>query len=90
MEWISRSQCVWRNADHHPGWLALARIDRGALCERNASSDLAKIVTDVVREQELLPSAGSCTSTSPCRPACREWGDAVSISMLVSNLIEMR
>jgi len=89
LEWISRSQIrLGEMLSIIQDWLALARIDRGNLCDRNARTDLAKIVTDIVREQQQLPlfsSVNFAVTLERNLPQIR--GDVVSISMLVGNLV---
>jgi len=66
----------------------LAKLDKGTLCDRNASSDLAKVVDSVINEYRQLPSAASLTlrvEMAPDLGLIR--GDAVSLNMLVDNLV---
>jgi len=89
IEWITRSQMrLGEMLTIIHDWLALARIDRGSICEREASCDLAKIAADIVRDVQYSPD--------PAKPAFRlelpgglppVRGDGVSLSMLVSNLV---
>jgi two-component system sensor histidine kinase/response regulator len=89
LEWITRSQLrLGEMLTIIQDWLALAKIDRGALCERNRTTDLAQIVENVVREQRHLPGSGSVTidtSFTPGLPPIA--GDPVSLTMLVGNLV---
>ncbi len=89
MEWIARSQVrLGEMLSIIQDWLALARIDRGTLCDRNSSTDLAKVVTDIVREQQQLPLFSSVSfSVTLERGLPQVRGDVVSISMLVGNLV---
>ncbi len=88
LEWITRSQVrLGEMLTIIQDWLALAKIDRGALCERNKATDLFQIVEAVVREQQQTQGAGNIeitTSFAPGLPLVA--GDPVSLSMLVSNL----
>ncbi len=89
LDWITRSQVrLGEMLTIIQDWLALARIDRGALCERNKATDLAQIVEYVVREQQQVPGSSDVsinTSVAPDLPFVA--GDPVSLSMLVSNLV---
>jgi two-component system phosphate regulon sensor histidine kinase PhoR len=69
-------------------WLMLAKLDRGALCDRNASADIGKIAESVIQEYRQLPSAAAVTLTAEIAPGLAQArGDAVSLSMLVGNLV---
>ncbi len=89
VEWISRSQL--RLAEMLTiihDWLALGKIERGALCDKTASTDLAEAVNAVIRENQQLPAAADIafeTALAPDMPPVA--GDAVSITMLVANLV---
>ena len=89
LEWITRSQVrLGEMLTIIQDWLALAKIDRGALCERNKATDLTQIVANIVREQQQLPGAASIsisTFFAPDLPPVAS--DPVSLSMLVSNLV---
>jgi two-component system sensor histidine kinase/response regulator len=89
LEWITRSQVrLGEMLTIIQDWLALAKIDRGALCERNKVTDLAQVVENIVREQQTLPvAAGVTISTSFAPDIPPVAGDPVSVSMLVSNLV---
>jgi two-component system sensor histidine kinase/response regulator len=89
LEWITRSQIrLGEMLTIIQDWLALARIDHGAFCEKYANADLAKVVADIIREQEQLPLAASVHFDVTLPPGLpRVSGDPVSISMLVSNLV---
>jgi two-component system, sensor histidine kinase and response regulator len=89
LEWITRSQARLRDMlTIIEDWLALARIDRGTLCERTSSTDLGHIVGQIVREQQQLPSAASITiSISAPAELPAVAGDATSLGMLAGNLI---
>jgi two-component system, sensor histidine kinase and response regulator len=88
LEWISRSQTrITEMISLIQDWLMMAKLDRGALCDRNASSDIGKIVESIVQEHQALPSTNvqlSAEITPGLAPAC---GDAVSLNMLVGNLV---
>jgi len=89
LQWITRSQVrLGEMLTIIQDWLALSKIDRGALCERNKATDLTQIVENIVHEQQQLPGASSIsisTSFAPDLPPVA--GDPVSLSMLVSNLV---
>ncbi len=88
LEWITRSQIrLGEMLTIIHDWLALAKIDRGSLCERNKTTDLVQIVENVVREQQQTGAGGIDITTSydPDLPLIA--GDPVSLSMLVSNLV---
>jgi signal transduction histidine kinase len=89
IEWITRSQArLGEMLTIIQDWLALAKIDRGALCDTDAASDIVQVVDRVIKEQQHIPGAQAVsltTSFSPhLPPVC---GDAVSLGMLVGNLI---
>ena len=53
VEWISRSQVrIAEMLTLIQDWLMLAKLDRGALCDRSASSDIGKIVENIVQEYQ--------------------------------------
>jgi len=88
-EWISRSQArIAEMLTLIQDWLMLAKLDRSALCDRGASSDLRKIAEDIVQEYRQLPSAAGLQLTIDMGPnlpkAC---GDPASLSMVVGNLV---
>jgi two-component system sensor histidine kinase/response regulator len=88
-EWIRRSHArIGDMIAIIDDWLALARIERGALSQTDESSDLASVVEQAVAaHRQQAEDAGvtvSCVVT-PRLPPVR--GDAVSLSMVVSNLI---
>jgi signal transduction histidine kinase len=89
VEWIGRSQSrLSEMLTIIQDWLALAKIDRGALCDRNSATDLAAIIPDIIRGHQQLPGAGDVTFATHLPPnSPNVAGDAVSISMLLSNLI---
>jgi signal transduction histidine kinase len=89
VEWISRSQArIEEMLGLIQDWLMLAKLDRGALCDRKASSDLAKIVENVMQEYQQLPSAANVRlSAEIAREPALVRGDAVSLNMLVGNLV---
>jgi two-component system, sensor histidine kinase and response regulator len=89
VQWIERSQLRLEEMLTIIGdWLALSRIDSGALCERSAVTDLAAVIADVTRVQQQLPGSPEIVCTvsvaSDLPPVC---GDGVSITMLVENLV---
>ncbi len=89
LEWISRSQVrLGEMLTIIQDWLALAKIDRGTLCERNRATDITRVVENVVCEQRQSQGAETLeisTSFAPGLPMVA--GDPVSLSMLVGNLI---
>jgi two-component system sensor histidine kinase/response regulator len=89
IEWISRSQIrIVEMLGLIHDWLMMAKLERGALCDRNASSDLTLIIESILREYRQLPSAENLklsAEISPGFPQVR--GDSGSLSMLVENLI---
>jgi two-component system phosphate regulon sensor histidine kinase PhoR len=89
VEWISRSQArIAEMLSLIQDWLMLAKLDRGALCDRNASADIGKIAESVIREYRQLPSAATVTLTAEAAPGLAQArGDTVSLSMLVGNLV---
>jgi len=89
VEWISRSQArIEEMIELIQDWLMLAKLDKGTLCDPNASSDLAKVVDSVINEYRQLPSAASLTLSVEMAPDLGLIrGDAVSLNMLVDNLV---
>ncbi len=88
-EWISRSQArIVEMLGLIQDWMMMAKIEGGVLCDRTASSDLAKIVEAVVSEYQQLPSAAKITLSAELDPeAVWARGDAVSLHMLIGNLV---
>jgi two-component system, sensor histidine kinase and response regulator len=88
VDWISRSQVrLTEMLTIIQDWLALGKIERGALCDRTAATDMASAV-NAVRENQQSPAAADIsfeTVLAPGLPAVS--GDAVSITMLVTNLV---
>ncbi len=88
-EWVSRSQArLAEMLTLIQDWLALSKIERGAFCDRSASSRLAPIVDEIVEGQRLLPAAAGITIAVEIppnlTPVC---GDRDSIGMLLGNLV---
>ncbi len=89
LEWISRSQArIAEMISLIQDWLMLAKLDRGALCDSTACSDIGIIVESVIREYQQLPSAANITLSTEVAPGLAPArGDAVSLNMLVGNLV---
>ena len=88
LEWISRSQTrITEMISLIQDWLMMAKLDRGALCDRGASSDIGKIVESIVQEHQALPSTNVQLSTEIAPGLSPARGDAVSLNMLIGNLI---
>jgi two-component system, sensor histidine kinase and response regulator len=89
VEWISRSQLrLGEMLNIIRDWLAIAKIDRGVLCDRNVTTDIGQIVRDTVREQQPQSDASDLVIHIEMAPDLpRVSGDPLSISMLVGNLI---
>jgi two-component system sensor histidine kinase/response regulator len=89
VEWISRSQVrIKEMLGLIQDWLMLARLDHDALCDPGASSNVSDIVSSVVQEYRLLPSAANLRLNVEVPPEPAEVrGDAVSLRMLVGNLV---
>jgi two-component system, sensor histidine kinase and response regulator len=88
IEWISRSQTrIAEMISLIQDWLMMAKLDRGALCDRSASSDIGKIIESIVQEQQALPSTHVRLSTEIAPALAQARGDAVSLNMLVGNLV---
>jgi two-component system sensor histidine kinase/response regulator len=88
LEWISRSQVrIEEMIGLIQDWLMLAKVDGGVLCDVSASSDVGKIVEGIIQEQQALPSSDVKISAeiAPGLPHAR--GDAVSLNMLIGNLV---
>ncbi len=89
VEWVTRSQVrLGEMLTIIQDWLALAKIDRGALCDRNATTDIASIVTEIIRDQQQSPGSNDISIKAELVPnlPCVA-GDSVSIAMVVSNLV---
>jgi two-component system sensor histidine kinase/response regulator len=87
-EWISRSQLrIAEMIRLIQDWLMLAKLDRGALCDRGAVSDIGRIVESIIREQQALPSASVLLTAEIPPGMALAQGDAVSLNMLIGNLI---
>lgn len=89
IEWISRSQSrIAEMLSLIQDWLMMSKLDHGVLCDRSASSDIVKIVEGVIEEYRQLPSAANIRMSAETAPALSPVrGDAVSLNMLVGNLI---
>ncbi len=89
VEWISRSQVrLTEMLTIIQDWLALGRIERGALCDRTKETDIASVVDAVITENQQLPAAAKVAIASHvCPDLPRVAGDPVSIAMIVSNLV---
>ncbi len=88
-EWVTRSQVrLGEMLTIIQDWLALARIDRGALCDRASTTDVGALVKDIVRDQEQAPGPGGIVIEAAIAPDLPHVvGDSVSIAMVVSNLV---
>ena len=89
IDWISRSQArITEMISLIQDWLMMAKLDRGALCDRSASSDIGKIVESVIEEYQQLPSAANIKLSTELAPGLAPVrGDTVSLNMLVGNLV---
>jgi two-component system sensor histidine kinase/response regulator len=89
VEWISRSQVrIGEMLGLIQDWLMLAKLDRGALCDRNASSDIGKIAEKILQEYRQLPSTANLKLIAEIQPGLAQVrGDDSSLNMLVGNLI---
>ena len=89
IEWISRSQArITEMISLIQDWLAMAKLDRGALCDRTAYSDIGEIAESVIKEYQQLPSAANIALSTEIAPGLAPArGDAVSLNMLVGNLV---
>jgi len=89
IEWISRSQVrIQEMINLIQDWLAMSKLERGALGDRNAASDIGKIVETVVQEHRELPLASGIELTTGVDPGLAPVrGDVVSLSMVVENLV---
>ncbi len=88
-EWVARSQVrLGEMLTIIQDWLALAKIERGALCDRNATTDIAGLVREILQDQQLPPGPRDVAieaELEPNLPFVR--GDSVSIGLVVSNLV---
>jgi two-component system, sensor histidine kinase and response regulator len=87
--WIGR--CQVRVADMLQliaDWLTVAKLERGALSQPGARSELRAVVENVLRDHQHVAEAAGVTlelgDTVPLGPVC---GDALSLTMLVGNLV---
>ncbi len=89
LEWITRSQArISEMIGLIQDWLMLAKLDRGALSDRNVSSDIGTIIERVVQEYQQLPSSAQLTLTTEIAAGLEPTrGDGVSLNMLISNLV---
>jgi two-component system sensor histidine kinase/response regulator len=88
IEWISRSQIrIEEMIRLIQDWLMLAKLDRGALCDCSASSDVGTIVERIIQEHQALPSADVHLSAEIPSGLPQAQGDAVSLNMLIGNLV---
>jgi two-component system, sensor histidine kinase and response regulator len=89
IDWISRSQArITEMISLIQDWLMMAKLDRGALCDRSASSDIGKIVESVIEEYQQLPSSANIKLSTELAPGLAPVrGDTVSLNMLVGNLV---
>jgi two-component system sensor histidine kinase/response regulator len=89
IQWVTRSQVrLGEMLTLIQDWLALSKIESGSYCDRAATSHLAPIVDDIVADQRQLPIAAGLTIVVAIPPDLPPvYGDRVSISMLVSNLV---
>jgi len=89
LEWVTRSQVrLGEMLTIIQDWLALAKIDRGALCDRNARTEILGLVRDLIQSQQQLPESADIrieTETESELPNVA--GDPVSIGMVIGNLI---
>lgn len=89
IEWVVRSQeRLAEMLNIIQDWLALAKVARGTLCDSSAAADLSQVIGEVVRDQQQLPGAAGVvfkTSLPASLPKVR--GDAMSVTMVMTNLI---
>ena len=87
--WISRSQArLAEMLTLIQDWLTLSKVERGTLCERGASSDLAAVVAQVLQALQAQADQATVTvSAAAAAPPCRVGGDEVALSTVVSNLV---
>jgi two-component system, sensor histidine kinase and response regulator len=89
VEWISRSQSrITEMIGLIQDWLMLAKLDRGSLCDRNASSDVGSIIEGVIKEHQQLPSSAGLKLSAEIAPGLGlARGDGISLNMLIGNLV---
>lgn len=88
MEWITRSQTrITEMIELIQDWLTLAKLGRGSLCDRGASTDLGKVIEDLLEEFRSLPSNTVHLSSEIARGLAPARGDAITLSMLIGNLL---
>jgi signal transduction histidine kinase len=86
--WIGRCQArVAEMINLIQDWLALAKLEGGALCQRDASTDLGEVVAQVVRDSQTAADAAGVTFEVSVPPHLLARGDATSLCMLVTNLV---
>jgi two-component system, sensor histidine kinase and response regulator len=87
--WISRSQArLGEMLTLIQDWLTLSKVERGMLCERGATADLATVVAQVLQALKARTDlAGVTVSAATAVSSCRVRGDEVALSSVVSNLV---
>lgn len=88
-DWVIRSQLrLGEMLSIIEDWLALARIDHGSFCDRNATTDLAGLVAEIVHDQQQLPASNDVTIRIDLAPDMpRVIGDSTGIALVISNLV---
>jgi two-component system sensor histidine kinase/response regulator len=88
VEWLSRSQArLGEMLDMIEDWLLLSRVERGALSEPGAKTDLGEITAQMVESARSQADSAHVTLRTDLAPGVRVRGDPVSVGMLASNLV---
>jgi two-component system, sensor histidine kinase and response regulator len=86
--WIGRCQVrVAEMINLIQDWLALAKLERGAICQRDTSADLSLVVDQVVRDLQHTAEAAGVTIAVHSPGPSIVCGDLLALSMLVANLV---
>jgi signal transduction histidine kinase len=90
LTWIDRCQVrVAEMIDLIDDWLALAKLERGTFCQREATSDLSEIVAQVARDhQHAAEALGITLSTALVSGPVPVRGDPLALTMVLSNLVQ--
>lgn len=87
--WIGRCQVrVSQMLQLIQDWLTVAKLERGALCQPGASSDLRAVVEAVIQDNlHLAEAAGVSLEVGAMASLPAVCGDTLSLTMLVGNLV---
>jgi signal transduction histidine kinase len=87
-EWLSRAQArLGEMLDVIDDWLVLSRVERGALCNREASVDLGDIAARIVERTRSQADLAGVAIRADIAAGVRVVGDAASVGTVISNLV---